>query len=204
MNYLAHFHLAWPHEDLVAGGLEGDYHKGPLPGRLPESLQAGVSLHRAIDGFTDRHPLLAELRAQFPEGSRRYAGILMDLSFDYFLSRHWQDFSDVSHTEFSGAVYDMLARREAELSEPARQMALRLAEYDVLMQYTQWDMVTASAARIGKRLKRANPLHRAEELLAPLQEELERVFLVFYPELQRFSDDSVMLSHRQTTEPANA
>jgi acyl carrier protein phosphodiesterase len=25
MNFLAHFHLAWPDAGLVAGGLEGDY-----------------------------------------------------------------------------------------------------------------------------------------------------------------------------------
>ena len=29
MNFLAHFHLAWPDAGLVAGGLEGDYYKGP-------------------------------------------------------------------------------------------------------------------------------------------------------------------------------
>ena len=51
MNYLAHFHLAWPDEQLVLGALEGDFHKGVLPGSLDQQLVAGVALHRAIDAF---------------------------------------------------------------------------------------------------------------------------------------------------------
>lgn len=201
MNYLAHFHLAWPDENLVAGGLEGDYHKGPLPGTLPPDLLDGVRLHRAIDGFTDRHPLLAQQRQAFPEDSRRYAGILMDLCFDYFLTRHWDRFCDLSQRDFSEAVYVILSDREASLSAGAQRMAGRLAEYDVLMQYAHWDTVIASAGRIGQRLRRANPLHRAEELLEPLREELEATFLVFYPELQRFSADSAMLAPPSTRIP---
>jgi len=30
VNFLAHFHLAGPDGGLIAGGLEGDYFKGPL------------------------------------------------------------------------------------------------------------------------------------------------------------------------------
>ena len=56
MNFLAHFHLAWPDEGLVAGGLEGDYYKGPLRGDLPRDIERGVQLHRAIDAYTDGHP----------------------------------------------------------------------------------------------------------------------------------------------------
>ena len=56
MNFLAHFHLAWPDEGLIAGGLEGDYYKGPLRGDLPSGLEQGVRLHRAIDAYTDSHP----------------------------------------------------------------------------------------------------------------------------------------------------
>ncbi len=55
VNFLAHFHLAWPDQHLVLGGLEGDFHKGGLPGTLPAALQDGVALHRAIDAYTDSH-----------------------------------------------------------------------------------------------------------------------------------------------------
>ncbi len=186
MNYLAHFHLAWPDDALLAGALEGDYFKGLLPGALPDVLHPGVDLHRAIDGFTDRHPTLDGLRAAFPDGTRRYAGILFDLGFDYLLSRHWERFAEVELSHFSQRVYRVLDAYSDTLSHPARRMAGRLAQYDLLMQYRHWDTVISAASRIGERMRKPNPLHRADSLLKPLLPELEQAFLVFYPELQEF------------------
>ena len=197
MNYLAHFHLAWPQELLVAGGLEGDFHKGPLPGSLPAPLLEGVRLHRAIDAYTDQHPALAEARRLFPEGTRRYAGILLDLCFDHFLSLHWERFGETGLQQFNRDVYRILETHNDKLSTPARHMAGRLREYDVLGQYRYWHAVPASASRIGGRLRRPNPLHRAQELLEPIHGELEAAFLVFYPELQEKCRSGDMLASRE-------
>jgi len=190
MNYLAHFHLAWPDENLIAGGLEGEFFKGPLPGRLSPCLQAGVQLHRAIDGFTDRHPALDSARAAFPPGSRRYAGILMDLAFDYFLTRHWSHFSDMPLDDFSERVYRTLAERESSLSPAGQRMARRLRDYRVLTIYRNWEAVPETAARLGSRLRRANPLQDSQRLLEPLRDKLEHSFLAFYPALQQFSRET--------------
>ena len=49
----------------------------------PGSLRwRGVQLHRAIDAYTDSHPVIEQLRRDLPTHLRRYAGILIDLSFD--------------------------------------------------------------------------------------------------------------------------
>ena len=101
MNFLAHFHLAWPDEGLIAGGLEGDFYKGPLRDDLPEAVARGVQLHRAIDAYTDQHPALKELRAELPPHLRRFAGIVIDLSFDHFLSGTDRD-KKVSRTTQAG------------------------------------------------------------------------------------------------------
>lgn len=187
MNFLAHFHLAWPDPGLLAGGLEGDYYKGPLRGNLPADLARGVSLHRAIDAYTDRHPLTGDLRQAFPRHLRRYAGILLDLSFDHFLSRHWERFGELPLAEFNGLVYGTLREREAALSAGSRRMLGRLIEYDMLARYHDWETVAASAARIGERLRRDNPLATAGRDLAPARRLLEQGFLTFYPQLQAFA-----------------
>lgn len=194
MNHLAHFHLSWPREDLVVGALEGDYHRGPLPGSLNPTLVAGVALHRAVDGFTDSHPLLADLRRQFPADSRRYAGIMVDLCFDHYLSLHWSRYCDSNRESFCGEVYAMLRRGAGELSEGGRRAAGRLEEYDVLGRYDDWHTVIGAADRVGQRLRRANPLHRAGEILEPLRADLETAFLAFYPELVRFASNNAKLA----------
>lgn len=187
MNFLAHFHLAWPDEGLVAGGLEGDYYKGPLRGELPPALERGVRLHRAIDAYTDSHPVLQQLRRQLPPELRRYAGILIDLCFDHYLSRHWDSYSSIHLPDFNHRIYRTLVTHENTLSHGARNMLARLLEYDVLNLYLDWDTVPATAARIGQRFKRHNPFLDVDQALTPLRDTLEEAFLDFYPQLQVFS-----------------
>jgi acyl carrier protein phosphodiesterase len=186
LNYLAHFQLAWPDENLVVGALEGDYRKGPLRGELPRGIEQGVRLHRAIDAYTDQHPLMAELRREFPPQLRRYAGILIDLCFDHYLSSHWARYNNQQQNEFNGTVYASLERHGTLLSPPAQRMSARMREHDLLCLYGQWDTIPATAARIGQRFRRGNPFLEAADHLEPVRLRLERAFLDFYPELVAF------------------
>ena len=187
MNFLAHFHLAWPDEGLIAGALEGDYHRGLLTGALHPGVERGVKLHRSIDAHTDNHPLIAELREHFPGQIRRYAGILIDISFDHYLTMHWARYSPLPLRDFTEGVHGALASLETELSPGARGMLSRLREYDILNRYDQWHVVPATASRIGERFRRGNPLLEVEPQLGPLRQRLEETFLEFYPELLNFS-----------------
>jgi len=191
VNFLAHFQLAWPDEGLIAGGLEGDFYKGLLRGELPSDLERGIKLHRAIDAYTDGHPLIAQLRRELPPGLRRYAGILIDLCFDHYLSLHWSRFSTVRLADFSTEVYRILDKHEGGLTAGARTMAARLIEHDVLNLYLEWDTVPAAAARIGERFRRHNPFLDLSRELSPAKELLEHTFLDFYPQLQSFSCEKI-------------
>ncbi|MEH6585100.1 MAG: ACP phosphodiesterase [Halioglobus sp.] len=186
MNFLAHFQLAAPDEELVIGALEGDYLKGPLRGNLPAGIERGVKLHRAIDAFTDQHPLMAQLRRQFPMEVRRYCGILIDLSFDHFLSNHWQLFSSIPLQTFNTSVYRSLEAHKHHLGPGAQRMQSRMQQYDLLGMYGQWHTIGATAARIGERFSRHNPFLETEQHLEPMRASLEQAFLDFYPELVEF------------------
>ncbi len=187
MNFLAHFHLAWPDPGLVVGGLEGEYYKGPMRGDLPGSIESGVQLHRAIDAYTDAHPVIAQLRKGFPQRLRRFAGILIDLSFDHFLSKHWSRFSELPLERFNQQIYSTLSENSMHLSDDSRRMLDRLLQHDILGLYVDWDTVAASAERIGQRFRRENPFLDVGRELASERERLERAFLLFYPELQSHS-----------------
>ena len=187
MNFLAHFHLAWPVDGLLAGGLEGDYYKGPLKGELPHSIEQGVKLHRSIDAYTDAHPLIRQLCREFPPELRRYAGILIDLSFDHYLSLHWGKYSPLELKTFNESVYGSLHTQRASLSDAANRMLQRIIDYDILGLYGDWETVPASAARIGERFKRHNPFEEVDSHLTPVKLRLEEVFLQFYPQLQDFA-----------------
>jgi acyl carrier protein phosphodiesterase len=186
MNFLAHFHLAWPDDGLIAGALEGDYYKGPMRGELPANIEQGVKLHRAIDAYTDSHPIVVTLRDQFPDHLRRYAGIIIDIAFDHYLTTYWTQFDSQSLQGFNRSIYDSLNKQEALLSSDSRRMIKRLVDYDILNAYHDWDAVPATASRVGERFKRGNPLHAVYDAITPLRPQLNLAFLDFYPQLQNF------------------
>lgn len=187
MNFLAHFHLAWPEDGLVAGGLEGDYYKGPLRGDLPLPLERGVRLHRSIDAYTDAHAGIIALRRDLPPRLRRFAGILIDLSFDHFLSVHWARYSQMPLCRFNAAVYAILSAQEASLSGGAQAMLARMLQHDLLGRYGDWRTVIAAAGRIGERFARRNPFDQVGTELHPVRHKMEAAFLDFYPDVQAFS-----------------
>lgn len=198
MNYLAHFHLAYGDNDLMVGALLGDFVKGPLKGGHVRPIENGIILHRKIDAFTDQHELLRYSHQEFDPIFRRYSGIMTDVVFDHFLSKHWENFHPKPLTGFSEEVFELL-RNNPILSAPAQKMADILDRNKLFTQYQNWDTVDSALTHIGRRLKGINPLSTAATELHRHYTMLEGTFFDFYQQLQ-----SYVVQQRQiiTTESA--
>lgn len=186
MNYLAHLHLGGPRPGQLLGSLYGDFVKGPLAGRFASEVEVAILLHRRIDAFTDRHPLVRAACARFPVERRRYAGILLDLFFDHCLARHWDDYADEPLTGFSARVYRVL---DAEPQLPGRlaQIAPRMAAQDWLGSYREFAVLERVLLNMQRRLSRPEGLDGALIELERLYPVLLEDFRRFYPELMAFA-----------------
>lgn len=91
MNFLAHLWLADQSGTSLAGSVLGDVVRGADLSAYPAAIAEGIRLHRRVDARTDRHPLLQPLREGFAPGSRRYAGIVLDLAADHALVQRWPE-----------------------------------------------------------------------------------------------------------------
>jgi len=60
MNYLAHIYLSGNDDFLKLGNFIADEIKGKSYKEFPKDIQKGIILHRAIDDFTDHHPLVSK------------------------------------------------------------------------------------------------------------------------------------------------
>src|ERR1043165_6125429 len=76
---------------------------GPVGGRRE------IVVHRRIDRYTDAHPDVVAARALFPDGLRRYAGIVLDVHFDHLLARDWPRWDGGSLAAFTARVYNGIA-----------------------------------------------------------------------------------------------
>jgi acyl carrier protein phosphodiesterase len=185
MNYLAHAWLARHSDDAILGALLGDFVFGQLAlADWPEAVRGEIVVHRQVDRFTDAHPDVVAARALFPDGLRRYAGIVLDVHFDHLLARDWTRWDSGSLDHFTSRVYRVLREHRDRLPTRLRAIAPRMQSHDWLGSYRERDNVDAAVrgiatrlSRHGERLVECLPLLRANEA------RIDAAFERFFPEL---------------------
>lgn len=187
MNYLAHFHLAGDHPAMLQGALLGDFVKGPLRGQFGDAVERGISLHRKIDAFSNGAEDVRRASQALTPDLQRYAGIVTDVVFDYFLSHHWSRFHSQQLRGFAQSVYRAIAPAIDSWPIPAQRFSKRMVEHDLLCQYGEWATVDRVLGSIGMRLSHENPLSRAADTVRPKLKQLELDFFEFYPKLQTYT-----------------
>lgn len=116
-----------------------DFVKGRRKLDYPEAVQRGITLHRAIDEFTDRHEASREAKRVFRPAYRLYAGAIVDVIYDHFLAADEQEFTESSLHGFSGGVYQTLHQHLDLLPERFARMYPYMKEQNWLFHYrSRW------------------------------------------------------------------
>ncbi|MEX5687508.1 MULTISPECIES: acyl carrier protein phosphodiesterase [Pseudomonas] len=188
MNYLAHLHLGGQRPGQLLGSLYGDFVKGRLLGQFDPEIEAAIQLHRRIDVFTDRHPLVDISLSRFSITRRRYAGIVLDVFFDHCLARDWTLYADQPLEQFTSDVYRVLST-EPQLPERLAMIAPHMVAHDWLGSYREFAVLEQVLRGISRRLSRPEELAGAMQELRLLYEPLSEDFRLFYPQLQDFAQN---------------
>lgn len=117
MNYLAHAYLSFNDPEILVGNMISDFVKGKKKFDFPVPIQAGITLHRIIDTFTDEHPATREAKEFFRSHYRLYSGAFIDVVYDHFLATDPAEFTQPSLLEFSEQVYAILEENKQWLPE---------------------------------------------------------------------------------------
>ena len=190
MNFLAHSYLSFSEEQLV-GNMIADFVKNRDVSRLPESIQKGIKLHRAIDTFTDAHPLIHEAKAPFRPLVRLYSGAFVDVAFDYFLANDIAENSQREWQEHSQRVYAVLRRYEEFLPEVFKKVLDKMQQDDWLYNYrNEWGIEYSFRNVVNK----AQFLDKTTDLFPAFlanKDFLREKYEIFFPEIESFALDFV-------------
>ena len=185
MNYLAHSFLSFTDEQIV-GNLIGDFIRNKEKIQLPEKIQQGITLHRAIDAFTDTHPKVSEAKTVFRPLVRLYSGAFVDVVFDYFLANDESIKSSQQWREFTAHVYKVLYDYESLLSQNFRQILPRMQQDNWLYNYRfDWGIEYSMRNVMHKAsfLEKNTPVYGIFIHHKPF---LQQCFEDFFPDLQEF------------------
>tara|TARA_R110002153_G_scaffold19111_6_gene66023 strand:- start:1139 stop:1684 length:546 start_codon:yes stop_codon:yes gene_type:complete len=166
------------------GNFLGDFVKGQALNDLPAELATGVRLHRKVDLFTDNHELVVDLRRTFPKELRRVAGIIIDITFDHFLLKQWDELTAKPTDEVLDSFYQQLADFNGIDSAHFSRLSESLLKDRWLSDYHQQQTCLRVLQSIERRLKHKIIFaHDAYAFFQLNKASFAATFTAFYPEL---------------------
>lgn len=183
MNFLAHFHLSGNDNHLAIGNFIGDFMKGIDLKKYPSTIQKGITTHRFIDDFTDSHPLVKQTNKLLNPYFGKYATVVSDIYFDYFLASHFDDYSDIGLRQYTYDVYMLLKSHQEYLPASASRFIHFAFERDIFYEYGNKEGMMHVFNGMANRARFDSKMERGVEILTKHEEELYNLFVDFYPEL---------------------
>ena len=170
--------------------LLGNFIADSVPGQQLEThapaVQIGIRLHRAIDTYTDQHPVVRRgtqrLRAA---GYGKYAGVISDMFLDHFLARNFPDFTSEPLADFTRRVYALLTARHAEMPPRVQHFLPYMVQHDWLGAYTEPDGIGRALSGLSRRASPGSGMETALVELRANYAAYEADFQEFFPQLQQ-------------------
>ncbi len=192
MNFLAHTYLSFGEPGLIVGNYLGDFVTNKMMHTLPMEVQSGVMLHRSIDSYTDRHPVVKEGTKMLHPTMGKYAPVVLDIYFDYLLSKFWEDYEEVSLTAYCKHSYKVLMEYQSVMPDIISDRAERMVADRWLENYQHYRGLERVFGFLSRRARFESNLGDAPAVLKGLEGPLGSVFNRFFPDLAQHAKAEVM------------
>jgi acyl carrier protein phosphodiesterase len=188
MNFLAHAYLSGEDEKILLGNFIGDFIKGRQAlNRFDTGVIKGVDLHRAIDEFTDNHPVVHESKHRLRPKYRHYAGVIVDVFYDHFLATHWEALHHKSLHAFAVETYNTIGGFSDILPPAFKQMLPHMIRGNWLVKYAEVGGVHDALSGMAARTPYDSKMEEASEDLRLHYDQFQEEFEYFFPELRKFA-----------------
>lgn len=188
MNYLAHAYLSFNEPEITVGNMISDFVKGKKKFDFSPGIQTGISLHRAIDEFTDSHEATISAKQFFRPHYRLYSSAFIDIVYDHFLANDAAEFSSPDALfAFSQDTYNMLAAYEAVFPVSFLMMFPFMRQHNWLYNYRFTEGIRKSFGGLARRARYIADPAPAYHIFEANYEALKQGYDAFFPSLKHFA-----------------
>lgn len=187
MNFLAHIYLSGDDEEVIIGNFIADGIKGKRYLKYPSGISKGIILHRGIDTFTDAHPTVHKSTARLHENYGHYSGVIVDILYDHFLAKNWNQYHPQPLAEYVQDLYELLRKNFTSLPARIQRMMPYMIADNWLYNYRTVPGIGKILAQMNVRTKGVVNMDQAIKELVEYYDEFETEFTSFFEELREFS-----------------
>ncbi|HQV35632.1 MAG TPA: acyl carrier protein phosphodiesterase [Flavobacterium sp.] len=184
MNFLAHIYLSGDDDLVKIGNFMADSIRGQSYNDYSPYIKKGILLHRAIDTFTDAHPIFRKSKHRLHEKYGHYSGVIIDIFYDHFLAKNWKKYSAISLEETASAFYENLQINYDLLTEPIKKMMPYMIARNWLVSYATIEGLTMILFQMDHRTKNRVAMHESIVELKEFYSEFEEEFTQFFEEIR--------------------
>lgn len=188
MNFLVHLYLSGNDPEILVGNFIGDFVKGRVNEQFPHPLKDGIRLHRMIDSFADHHPLFLKSRHRLSADYGLYRGVMVDLFYDHFLAKDWEDWSLEPLHRWLRSAREIIDTHQALLPEPLHRLVPIIFD-ELIPSYREVEGIREALKRMSRRVRQPNPLDGGEKELISCYGDLHHDFRLFFPDMRDFVAD---------------
>lgn len=192
MNFLAHIYLSGDNDLIKIGNFMADGIRGKHYLNYPPDVQKGIVLHRAIDTFTDAHPIFRQSTKKLHARYHHYAGVIVDVFYDHFLAKNWYNYSDEYLEYYVTAFYQSLSDNESILSEKTLGLMPYMKKQNWLLSYQTIEGIENILTQMDSRTKNQSKMRFATEELKEFYAEFEQEFTMFFEELRAHAQQKLI------------
>ncbi len=193
MNFLAHLYLSQNNKNILIGNFIADAVKGNKYNNFPDEIKAGILLHREIDNYTDTHPIVRKSKRRLHERYKHYDGVIIDILYDHYLAKNWNDYSNIPLDIYASSVYTFLQENIDIFPVKIQKMLPYMIEYNWLVAYASTEGIKQVLKGMNKRTKGISKMDLAIEDLKLYYTEFESDFTTFFKDLEQFTKEKTTL-----------
>jgi len=186
MNFLAHIFLSGDDEGVIIGNFIADGIKGKQYEKFPPDIKKGILLHRAIDSYTDKHPIVRQSTKRLHVHHGHYSGVIVDMFYDHFLAKNWNMYSDFPLEAYVDNFYRLLERNYELLPTRIQKMMPYMISANWLLSYRSIEGIAQILSQMSVRAKGKSKMELAVLDLEEHYEAFENEFTDFFKELQLY------------------
>ncbi len=183
MNYLAHCLLSGADDEILIGNFIADAVRPKEMESYSGKVLEGIYLHRAIDSFTDQHRYVREAILILRPRHGKYSSVIIDILWDYFLIKNWSRYCQTDKSVYIANVYKNLRKHKDQMPKKLQGRIDSLIETDFLAAFGHREGLKRSFTYMDKRTKFPSDFVSAIQDLDDNEEEFDRLFNLFFPEL---------------------